>query len=368
MKRAAMTFTGVLAAATGLSAQNTAPAQQAIPDTAMFMVMMLFICILLIVVIVLAGAIKSLTGKKSLLRQQTNKISITVLLMIFISGNASASSPTPIGEPLIPMTNELLWVLWSMIAVLVSVIIFLSYLLHKLLKEMVNPSVMEDKSILLKWEQKFTGAMPVELEADILLDHEYDGIRELDNNLPPWWKYGFYATIIFSFIYMINYHVSGKGDLQETEYQKEILAAELKKEEYMKLTADKVDENTAAYLEDIASLASGKSIYAMSCAACHGQAGEGGVGPNLADEYWIHGGDIKDVFRLIKFGNPQKGMIAWQSQLNPRQIQEVSSYILSLHGSNPANGKAPEGELYLIKNKSSEETGENQEAAIEIIN
>jgi cytochrome c oxidase cbb3-type subunit III len=346
-------------------------AEYEIPDTPMFMIMMGFITVLLLVVIVLSSAIIGLIEKRDLWKKGADKIAgVLLVLMLLSAGNASAAEPTPIGQPLIPMTKELVWVLWAIIGSLLAIIMFLSYLLKKLLKEMstaVAVEVQKEESILLQWERKLTDAIPVEKEADILLDHDYDGIRELDNNLPPWWKYGFYVTIIFSFIYLIRYHITGDGDLQGEEYKKEILAAELNKEEFMKLAANKVDENSATFLEDISSLTSGKSIYINNCAACHGPAGEGGVGPNLTDEYWIHGGDIKDVFKLIKYGNPQKGMIAWQAQLNPRQMQEVASYILSLQGTNPANGKAAEGDLF-VKEKDTLEDAEVAETEVAAIN
>lgn len=189
-----------------------------------------------------------------------------------------------------------------------------------------------------------TDAVPIEEEEEILFHHEYDGIRELDNNLPPWWVAMFYATIIFSFAYLGYYHLYD-GDLQEEEYKNEIALAEVEKAKFLKSKEGSIDENTVELLTDNAKIESGKSLFVQNCAACHGQLGEGGVGPNLADEYWIHGGGIKDIFKSIKYGIPQKGMISWKSQLSAGQIQEVSSFIVSIKGSNPPNGKEPQGEL-----------------------
>lgn len=187
----------------------------------------------------------------------------------------------------------------------------------------------------------FTGAVPVEREHEIALDHNYDGIVELDNNLPTWWLYLFYATIIFAGGYFYYYQTSGYGDSQIEEYDKSMIAAA----EEMKLHASKVDENSATVLTDAAAVEEGKILFLENCAACHGKLGEGGVGPNFADEYWLHGGDIKSVFKTIKYGVPEKGMIPWQSQMSPVQIQQVASYILTLKGTNPPNAKAPQGEL-----------------------
>jgi cytochrome c oxidase cbb3-type subunit 3 len=117
-------------------------------------------------------------------------------------------------------------------------------------------------------------------------------------------------------------------------------------EEYRKKAANLIDENNATLLTDGESLASGKSIFMDNCSACHGRAGEGGVGPNLTDAYWLHKGGIKDVFKTIKYGWPEKGMKSWQQDLGAKQIHEVASYIKSLYGTNPPNAKEKQGDLY----------------------
>lgn len=187
----------------------------------------------------------------------------------------------------------------------------------------------------------FTKAVPIERENEIMFDHEYDGIRELDNQLPPWWVYMFYATIIFSVVYMWYYHINQDGHIQENEYKQELVDAEI----IMKQMAEKVNENTATVLTDQARIDKGAELFQQNCKACHGAKGEGTVGPNLTDDYWLHGGDIKDIFKTVKYGVPQKGMIAWQTQLSASQIQEVASYIVTLRGTNPPNPKDPQGEL-----------------------
>jgi cytochrome c oxidase cbb3-type subunit III len=348
LKKAAPIALGMLLSK-GAFAQEAA-SEYKIPDTPMFMILMGIIALLLIVIVVLSTTIINLFEKRELWKEKFKNISgVVVLLFVFTSSDALAAGPTPLGEPLVPMTKELTWALWAIIGMLSAVIWFLSYLLQKLLKELRNPEEMAEEkkvSVLLKWERTLTDAMPVELEHDILLDHDYDGIKELDNNLPPWWKYGFYLTIVFALVYLIRFHVTGDGELQDAEYQSELLAAEIQKEEYRKTVADLVDESNVVLLTDMTGIGNGKTIFMNNCAACHGPAGEGTVGPNLTDDYWIHGGSIADVFKLIKYGNPQKGMIAWQNQLSPKQIQEVASFIKTLQGTNPANGKAAEGTLY----------------------
>lgn len=196
---------------------------------------------------------------------------------------------------------------------------------------------------------KLSGLKPLENEKDVELHHEYDGIRELDNSLPPWWLYLFYITIIWAFGYLIYYHVGGWGHDQAKEYVVAMEEAEVQKAEFLALQGEKVDENSVTLLTSEADLAEGKEIFLANCIACHGSLGEGNaVGPNLTDKYWIHGGSIKQVFSTIKYGVQEKGMQSWQTQLRPIVIQKVASYIMSLQDSNPPNAKAPQGDLYEV--------------------
>ncbi|MFD2244943.1 c-type cytochrome [Pontibacter ruber] len=176
--------------------------------------------------------------------------------------------------------------------------------------------------------------------------HDFDGIQEYDNDLPPWWKYMFYVSIVFAIGYMLHFHVFRSGALQTEEYEMEMEQAAI-------FAAKNADDPNAItdykVLTDAAALESGKSIFSTNCAACHGPEGQGTVGPNLTDEYWLHGGDVNDIFKTVKFGVPAKGMVPWQGKLTKDQILEVSSYILSLQGSNPANAKEPQGEKYEAK-------------------
>ena len=176
---------------------------------------------------------------------------------------------------------------------------------------------------------------------DELLDHNYDGIHEFDNDLPPWWKYGFGFTIVFAFVYVGYYHLTTKNRLQVAEYETEMRQAAL----LVSAGADDPTKlTTYLALTTAADLGSGKTLFATNCAPCHGHNAEGKVGPNLTDEFWLHGGEVNHVYKTIKFGIPSKGMVAWKGKLSGKQILQVTSYALSLQGSLPANAKPPQGE------------------------
>lgn len=214
-------------------------------------------------------------------------------------------------------------------------------------EDTVASSVPDGEDFWTRLRKKYwEDVVPVEREGEIMFSHSYDGIRELDNRLPPWWVNMFFITIVFAFGYMYYYHFGGSGPSSAEEYKTEMEVAKKKIALALAGKADAVDENSVTALTDAGALGEGELIFKNTCAACHGQHGEGMVGPNLTDEYWLHGGGIKNVFHTIKYGVPEKGMISWQSQLKPSDIQKVASYILTLKGTNPANPKAPQGEIW----------------------
>ena len=201
-----------------------------------------------------------------------------------------------------------------------------------------------------KWYQnivaKLTRSKEMEREEDIMLEHDYDGIKELDNVLPPWWVYLFYGTIVFALVYMIRFHVMNEYD-QEQEFKNEVELAELEKSKLPKSAADEISYETVVAVTDATSLAKGKEIFNNACAACHKADGGGLVGPNLTDKHWINGGGIKNIFKLISEGSKNNpSMVAWKANLSATDIQSVSSYILTLEGSNPPDAKAAEGEIW----------------------
>ena len=224
----------------------------------------------------------------------------------------------------------------------------------------------KSKSWEWKWGKrmyaKLLGSKPVEAEGEIILDHNYDGIKELDNKLPPWWLYLFYATIIFGVVYLVRFHIVGDYD-QELEYEQEVAAAQLAIEEYKKTAKDLVDVNTVELLTDASDLNAGKAIFETNCAVCHMADGGGGIGPNLTDEYWILGGGIKNVFNTVsEGGRAGKGMVPWKQSLKPSEIAQVSSYLLTFQGTTPANPKAAEGDVWVDENAPAEESAPEEAA------
>lgn len=213
-----------------------------------------------------------------------------------------------------------------------------------------NPAIVSDPAGDDFWtrlrKKYWEDAVPIDREGEIILHHNYDGIRELDNRLPPWWVNMFALTIVYGLGYMVYYHWGGSGATQVQEYEQEVATA--KKEIALALAgkANAVDESNVVAVTETGQLGEGELIFKGNCVACHGQKGEGGVGPNFTDEYWLHGGGIKDLFKTIKYGVPEKGMISWQSQLKPSDMQKVASYILTLKGTNPPNPKAPQGVIW----------------------
>ena len=187
-----------------------------------------------------------------------------------------------------------------------------------------------------------TDAVAIEEEHTILMQHEYDGIRELDNNLPPWWVWGFYATIIFAVIYIFDYHILRTSDLQIQAYDKEIAQSKIDVDAYLSKMAMNVDETNATLLTDAGAISSGKALFDANCVVCHNPKGEGNIGPNLTDDAWIYGPDVKDLFKTLKYGTPN-GMPEHASKLNPIQIQQVASFVLSLP---MTPGKEPQGKIY----------------------
>ena len=239
------------------------------------------------------------------------------------------------------------------LSVIIAMLINLRFLIQK---EKERILTVEEKAVAEKekankmgWWARFHRLKPISQEADLDSGHEYDGIRELDNRLPPWWLYGFYASIIFAVIYLWRFHVSHNGPSSKQEYETSVAKAKAKVDAYLKKKGDAVDENTVTLLTGADDLAAGKALFIdpAKCPACHNTDGGGNaIGPNLTDDYWLYGGSVKDIFKTIKYGT-NKGMRSWKDDLSAKQIAQLTSYIKSvLHGTKPANAKAPQGDIF----------------------
>lgn len=333
------------------------------PFTSVLFIAMLAISILLMLGIVgMAEMVKAGATQRNFRNKKAKESkdvlkTFALLLMISFGGSLFAQDAVA-AVAYVPPFNY--WgmgatVFYSMLALIgVQSIIF--YVLYRtginlLRNENVAKVVAEKRSWFFRSAvmKSVTDATTPEEEEALMMDHEYDGIRELDNNLPGWWKYGFYLTIVVSVVYLFHYHVLGTGPSSKDEYVNELKAAEEQIAEYRKSNANLVDENSVVRLTDAASISSGLGVFVTNCAVCHGQSGEGkdGLGPNLTDDYWVHGGGTSNIFKSIKYGWTEKGMKSWEQDLKPVEMQQIVSWIQSIRGSNPANAKAPEGELYV---------------------
>jgi cytochrome c oxidase cbb3-type subunit III len=341
-------------------ATAAAPQAPSIAYNMLLWLMVTLILILFIFIIVMAEVLKKAgyfyLNTKSEDKSGSGKILPVLLASLLIPALSYAQATTDVVQDNSlnygGLSANLFWGLFTVICFEVVVV----FVMIVILKQFLFVAALEEEKKAVKVEaapktskiwDKINDSVEIDREASITMDHNYDGIRELDNSLPPWWKYGFYLTIVFAFIYLIHFHVTKTGDLSAQEYNNEVAKAQAEIAAYMKTSANNVDESNVKYLEDADALKSGNGIYQANCAACHGKLGEGTVGPNLTDDYWIHGGGIVDIFKTVKYGFSERGMKAWKDDLSPVQMAEVSSYIKSLKGSNPANAKEKQGDLWV---------------------
>jgi cytochrome c oxidase cbb3-type subunit 3 len=324
-------------------------------------IMMVFVAVVLLFVIWGLGQTLLLFNRQ-LLEKRRGKTAATVLLTggllglaegVFAQTGAEAASNR--AAQFGGLSELEFYALACVIGLEVFVIFFLAFLARRTYRELMG--LADKASAALDWglrlkawwnsldKKVFTRAVPVEKEADVLLDHDYDGIRELDNALPPWWKWGFYVSIAAGVAYMLYFHLLGIGMNPEQEYGAELAEGRRLEEQYKARTKNLVDEDNLT-LADADGIAAGKALYTQSCVACHAGDGGGGIGPNLTDNNWIHGGGMKDIYKTIKLGYPEKGMQSWSTVYSPVQMKNIASYIKTLQGSKPANPKEPQGEPY----------------------
>lgn len=305
---------------------------------------------LLLVIGILANVVLSAAGfysnKKKVVPGAKALLFVTAILIAVpaVAGGEVKGSHTAFRESVADIA------FYTLIAIIFLELIVIGVLLYHLtlllrFKEEPLVIVTAKHKPALYWFEKWNRFVAPEKEYTIDMGHEYDGIRELDNRLPPWWLYGFYLSIIFSVIYLWHFHVSGAGLSSAEEFRIAMEKAKIDQEAYLKKAANSVDETSVEFISDAGQLAAGKTVFLVNCAACHGRQGEGGVGPNLTDAYWLHGGTVRDIFKVVKYGVPEKGMKSWKDDFSPSQMAQVSSYIKTLEGTNPPGAKAQQGNL-----------------------
>jgi cytochrome c oxidase cbb3-type subunit III len=342
----------------------------------LFVLMFLLLIVIGILGNVLIGAADIHVKRKK--KSQAEKAALVLVMLLSFSpslfgqdknGETTAAGSTNIGG----MSSSTFYVLASIIFLELLVIIVMLLQIRMLIrKEKISLAPVpepgaERKRLVEKapnWWDRFNKFKPISQEADLDLGHDYDGIRELNNRLPPWWIYGFYLTIVFAAVYLWRYHISHTAPLSAQEYTNAVKAADSRIKEYLKNKGENIDETTVTLLHDPADLAAGKAIFTRDglCPTCHGKDGSGmvngapGVGPNLTDDYWLHGGSIRDIFKTIKYGVASKGMPQWGNLFSAKEVAQIASYVKSLHGSNPAVHKSPDPGAVLYKEETIDST------------
>lgn len=359
IKKKVIMLLSTLFTITAVMAQN-ADAAQKTSGSQNNMLVYLLVSVTIVLAFVIWGLGQALLAlsKQVVEKNKASKTPVTtiVIALLLLSQTSFAQKVEAVKQ--LPnyggLSSTTFYLFLTIISIEVIAILFLAYAVKgmyaALLPEKEVVIVAKKESAFRKWwagldKKIFTRAIPVEREADVMLDHDYDGIRELDNALPPWWKYGFYITIAVAVIYLFNFHVFGTGKNPAEEYAAEMQQAQIEKEIYEANNKDKIDENNVP-MADANGLAEAKQIFETKCFACHGKAGEGGAGPNLTDDYWLHKGSLNDIYHTIKNGYADKGMQSWASEYTPKQISFLASFVKTLHGTKPANAKAPQGDLY----------------------
>jgi cytochrome c oxidase cbb3-type subunit 3 len=260
----------------------------------------------------------------------------------------------PVNHPLLPL--YLVTALVFVVLLLVMIVaIYIIKILNLFVRKAAEEKAAREGKVYVPqpgWAERFwqrmNASVPITEEKTIEMGHSYDGIRELDNHLPPWWKWLFYGTIAWSVVYFVVYHVTDSMPLSIQEYENQVASAD---EAKLKLLASQpvatIDENTLEYTADAELIANGKKAFTMNnCQSCHRPDGGGNaIGPNLTDAYWLHGGSVKEIFVTVKNGVVEKGMPAWGKAMSPKDVRDVTFYVMSLQGTNPPDPKAPQGNL-----------------------
>ena len=337
----------LLFGSTALAAQGTTTSGFSIDTNTLLIIFAVF---LLFPIWILSNTF--LSAARKFYSDQHKSKSAKVLLplgLIMLSTSAYANTST---ADMPGLSNDAMTILLvCVIAAELLLILFFAKKTNDFIRKISSPEAqpaIQRQSPLEWFRAKWTSMnfTPIDEEHKIDTGHDYDGIRELDNVIPPWFTTAFVLTIIFSVVYLYRYHVARSAPMQIEEYEIAMAKAALEHDEFLKREANSIDESSVTFMTG-ADLEAGQKVFVSLCAACHKADGGGLVGPNLTDDYTLHGGSLQDIFKTVKYGVPEKGMISWKDQLSPLQMAQVSNYILTLRGTNPPDAKEKQGELYI---------------------
>lgn len=360
---------------TFLSAQELvekASKQESVFSNPLFLTLVSVMIVLALLIGVLGSVILNLLRYKFNLGQKGKKIvGLLILGTLLFEGQGLMAA----GNDFAGIHPTSFWLVVTVIFAELFVISWFILVIYRIFEKEKIQALATEKVVVAKKESwfsvlwaKLNDRVEEEKEKDILLDHDYDGIQELDNNLPPWWKYGFYLTIVSGVLYIGYYHFLG-GPNQVEELNRKIAKAEVEIAEYMANQKNLIDETSVTFLTGKEDLIKGRELFLSKCKVCHGEEGQGsGIAPNLTDEYWIHGGSISNIFSTIKYGVTGKGMQSWKNEFSALEIAQITSFIKSLEGTNPANAWEPQGEKYVeeTETKVEENTSEETEKPTEL--
>jgi cytochrome c oxidase cbb3-type subunit 3 len=319
---------------------------------------------LLAVVIFMLGNVFILAIKNKIDQEKQQGASkaavLTGLFFILSAGSLFAQSTNlPAGTKTVVSETIIQMLAFVVVLEMIIIVYFANGIRSFLKKEAIQTAVAAGAAPVVKkekiaWFDRLYNRNTNEDIARLDLGHDYDGIKELDNEVPVWWRWGFAISLVFGIVYMYSYHIAETKPLQQAELAMEMEQAAIQQAAYLEKSANNVDENTVKMLgaDDIAA---GKELYIKpgACATCHAENGSAivngapGIGPNLTDDYWLHKGDIKAIFYSIKYGWPEKGMKAWKEDYSPLQMAQIASYVKSLQGTNPQPAKEKQGELFV---------------------
>jgi cytochrome c oxidase cbb3-type subunit 3 len=311
---------------------------------------------LLIAIAILGSAVLSAMDiYRERIKNEKSHVIVCIAILIaglFSSNSLLAQEATETVKAAAPniingLSDMSFYLLISVILLEVLIIISLLYTLRVLVGIKRKKKVVSPGKPAVHWFEKLNKTKTLDANSEMEEDmgHDYDGIRELNNPTPPWWRWSFYCSIVFAVVYLWRFQIAHSAPSQLEELAIAEADAAAAKEEYLKNAANNIDENTVTLLTGSDDISSGQKLFSTSCAPCHGAQGQGVVGPNLTDDYWLHGGQVKAVFTTIKYGVPEKGMKSWKDDFSPKQLAQLTSYIKSIHGSNPPGPKEPQGML-----------------------